>query len=64
MWELSVPYAEYDNVEKEHTIISSRKEKENVVFRVISNVAPDARAIAVQPTIEDGYMAVINGVIK
>ena len=34
---LSVPYAEYDSVEKEYTIISSRREKDNVVFRVIAN---------------------------
>lgn len=63
VWELSVPYIEYDQIEKEHTIISSRKEKENVVFRIIANGSPDARATLVQPTIEDGYMAVINGVI-
>lgn len=64
VWELSVPYAEYDDIEKEHTIISSRREKANVVFRLISNGSPDARAIIVPPSIEDGYMALINGVIK
>lgn len=64
VWELSVPYTEYDDIEKDHAIISSRKEKDSVVFRLIANGSPDGRAIAVQPTIEDGYMAVINGVIK
>lgn len=64
VWELSVPYSEYDDIEKEHALISSRREKGNVVFRLIANGSPDVRAIAVQPTIEDGYMAVINGVIK
>lgn len=64
VWELSVPYLEYDQIEEKHAIISSRREKDNVVFRLIANVSPDVRAIAVQPTIEDGYMAVINGVIK
>jgi len=63
VWELSVPYVEYDVIEKEHTIISSRREKDHVVFRVISNGSPDARAVVVEPTIEDGYMALINGVI-
>lgn len=64
IWELAVPSAEYDQIEKEHTIISSRREKDDVVFRVISDGAPDPRATLVDPTIEDGYMAVINGVIQ
>lgn len=64
VWELSVPYLEYDEIEEKHAIISSRREKDNVVFRLIANETPDVRAIAVAPTIEDGYMAVINGVIK
>lgn len=64
VWELAVPSAEYDQIEKEHTIISSRREKDDVVFRLISNGAPDPRATLVEPTIEDGYMAMINGVIQ
>jgi ABC-2 type transport system ATP-binding protein len=64
VWELSVPYSEYDNVEKEYAIITSRRENNNVVFRIIANTTPDERAIAVQPTIEDGYMTIINRVIK
>ncbi|MFK9094427.1 ABC transporter ATP-binding protein [Bacillus salipaludis] len=64
VWEVSVPYSEYDQIEKEYVIISSRKEKENVVFRVLSIDAPFDEATPVQPTIEDGYMAVINGVIS
>lgn len=64
VWELAVPSVEYDQIEKEHVIISSRREKEDVVFRVISDGAPDPRATLVEPTLEDGYMAMINGVIK
>lgn len=64
VWELAVPAVEYDEIEKAHVIISSRREKEQVIFRIISNGPPDSRAILVEPTIEDGYMAVINGVIK
>lgn len=63
VWEVSVPYSEYDKVEKEFVVISSRKDMDNVVFRVISKSIPDDHAIPVKPTIEDGYMAVINGVI-
>ncbi|WP_210470777.1 ABC transporter ATP-binding protein [Sporosarcina sp. 6E9] len=64
VWELSVPYSDYDIVEKEYAIISSRREKSNVVFRIIAETSPNEHAVAVQPTIEDGYMAVINGVNK
>lgn len=62
VWEVSVPYSEYDQIEKEYVIISTRKERDNVVFRIISNAFPYQGALPVQPTIEDGYMAVINGV--
>lgn len=63
VWELSVPFSEYDQVEKEYVIISSRKEKDRVVFRIISKEKPQGEVSPVQPTIEDGYMAVINGVM-
>ena len=63
VWELSVPFSEYDQVEKEYVIISSRKEKDRVVFRIISKEKPQGEARPLQPTIEDGYMAVINGVM-
>lgn len=63
VWELSVPFSEYDQMEKDYFIISSRKEKDCVVFRIIANEAPHREAFSVQPTIEDGYMAVINGVM-
>ncbi|MEH7353994.1 ABC transporter ATP-binding protein [Neobacillus drentensis] len=63
VWELSVPFSEYDQVEKEYVIISSRKEKDRVVFRIISKEKPQGEVSPVQPTIEDGYMAVINGVL-
>lgn len=64
VWELSVPFSEYDQVEKEYVIISSRKEKDRVVFRIISKEKPPGEVSPVQPTIEDGYMAVINGVMS
>ncbi|MRX72141.1 ATP-binding cassette domain-containing protein [Bacillus lacus] len=64
VWEFQALYSEYDNVEREHLIISSRREKDIVVFRAIAKEPPYKGAIAVQPTIEDGYMAVINGMIQ
>ncbi len=64
VWELSVPYAEYDQIEKEHVVIASRREKDKIVFRLIAKGSPDTRAIAVEPMIEDGYMAIISGVMK
>ncbi|MBW7474788.1 ATP-binding cassette domain-containing protein [Paenibacillus oenotherae] len=62
IWELQVPYAEYDHYAKEYTVIASRREMNHAVFRVIAQEPPHLQAVAVQPTIEDGYMAVINGV--
>ncbi|MBS4198235.1 ABC transporter ATP-binding protein [Bacillus sp. FJAT-49732] len=62
VWELTVPFSEYDQVEREYVIISSRKEKDQVVFRIISKEKPQGEVSPIQPTIEDGYMAVINGV--
>lgn len=62
IWELQVPYTDYDKAEKEYAIISSRREMNHAIFRVIAKEPPHVHATAVQPTIEDGYMAVINGV--
>lgn len=64
IWEFRVPYDEYDHVEKGHLVISSRREMNHAVFRVIAKESPHIHAEAVNPTIEDGYMAVINGVIS
>lgn len=64
IWEFQVPYTEYDHIEKNHLVISSRRESNHVIFRVISKESPRADAVTVQPTIEDGYMAAINGVIS
>lgn len=63
VWELSVPAAAYDKVEAAHIVVASRREMDNIIFRVISKEAPSADAVATQPTIEDGYMAMIHGVI-
>lgn len=63
VWEFQVPYADYDIVEKEHLIISSRKEAGNAVFRVIAKKSPHENAKLIKPSTEDAYMALINGVI-
>jgi len=61
IWELSVPYAEYDKAAQQYTVIASKKDREHAIFRVIAKEAPAYHAAAVQPTIEDGYMSVISG---
>lgn len=63
-WELSVPFSQYDKIEKEYVIISSRKEKDQAVFRIISKEQPQGNVKPVQPTVEDGYMAVISRVMS
>lgn len=62
IWEFRVPYADYDRIEKEHVIISSRREMKDSIVRIVAKNPPYAYAEAVQPTMEDGYMAVISGV--
>lgn len=64
VWEITVPYVEYDNVEKDYLVLSSRRDQENVIFRVLAKESPRQDAVAIEPTIEDGYMALINGVIS
>ncbi|MBS4209316.1 ABC transporter ATP-binding protein [Bacillus sp. FJAT-50079] len=64
VWELFVPISDYDAVEKQYVMISSRQEHGQAVFRVIAKEMGDERARAVEPTIEDGYMAVIHGVVS
>ncbi len=63
VWEFQVPYADYDIVEKEHLIISSRREAGNAVFRIIAKESPHENAKLIKPSTEDAYMALINGVI-
>ncbi|MBE1556111.1 ABC transporter ATP-binding protein [Sporosarcina limicola] len=63
VWELHVPISEYDLIERDYVIISSRREGDHVLFRVISKVQPHHLAKTVSPSLEDGYMAILNGVI-
>ncbi|GGP10777.1 ABC transporter ATP-binding protein [Oceanobacillus neutriphilus] len=63
VWEISVPISHYDEVEQAYTVLSSRREQEQMVFHVLSKAEPKHRATCVKPTLEDGYMALINGVI-
>lgn len=65
IWEVSVPNVDFDSVEQTYTVLSSRREKESAIFRVISKQPPSHDATLVKsPTIEDGYMALINGVFS
>lgn len=64
VWEITVPIARYDEVEQLYPVLTSRKEQDQMVFRVLSKEQPIHPAQRVSATLEDGYMALINGVIS
>ncbi|WP_368654320.1 ABC transporter ATP-binding protein [Ornithinibacillus sp. 4-3] len=63
VWEITVPISQYDEVEQAYIVLSSRREQEQMVFHILSKDEPEHPAQYVKPTLEDGYMALINGVI-
>lgn len=64
VWEIAVPSEDYDKIERQFRILASRKENDDVVIKILSKEMPFEKAYQVKPTIEDGYMAFIHGVIR
>lgn len=64
VWEMAVPSEDYDKIERQFRILASRKENDDVVIKILSKEMPFEKAYQVKPTIEDGYMAFIHGVIR
>jgi ABC-2 type transport system ATP-binding protein len=62
VYELRVPAHLYDEVDRDHVVINSRKEGNDLVFRLLAPEAPQPEAVQVEPNLEDGYMAVLRGV--
>jgi ABC-2 type transport system ATP-binding protein len=59
VWEIEVPPAEYEMVEQRYAVISSRAANGQMALRVIADENPLARGLAIQPGLEDGYVAVM-----
>ncbi|MFN8530796.1 MAG: ABC transporter ATP-binding protein [Anaerolineae bacterium] len=59
VWEIEIDPAEYERVEEQYTIISSRAADHRMVLRLIAYENPFGRGALVQPGLEDGYVAVM-----
>jgi ABC-type multidrug transport system ATPase subunit len=60
VWEVEVTPAEYEQVERQATVISSRALNGSMQLRVVAGENPLGRGQAVQPALEDGYVAVMS----
>ena len=61
VWEVEIDPDQYDAVEAEYRVISSRLSESQMVLRVVADDNPLGRGLAVEPGLEDGYMAVMSG---
>jgi ABC-2 type transport system ATP-binding protein len=64
IWEISVPIEQFDYIEENFLVTSSKSVDRQVIFRVLQKEPPKiGNPKQVQPTVEDGYMAILNGVV-
>ncbi|ASS75296.1 ABC transporter ATP-binding protein [Tumebacillus algifaecis] len=61
VYEAIVPANRYEEIEKEHTIIASRKEHSDLILRILAGAPPLQGAELVKPVVEDGYMSILRG---
>jgi len=59
VWEIEIAPAEYERIEEQYTIISSRAADHRMVLRLIAPENPFGRGTAIKPGLEDGYVAVM-----
>ncbi|MFD2168599.1 ABC transporter ATP-binding protein [Tumebacillus lipolyticus] len=62
VYEVGIPASHYEEFEKNHIILASRKEQNNLILRVLAQEPPPYETKLVKPSIEDGYMAILKGV--
>jgi ABC-type multidrug transport system ATPase subunit len=60
VWEIEIAPAEYEQLERQHTIISSRAGEDKIVLRLMAEENPLGRGMPIQPGLEDGYVAVMS----
>jgi ABC-2 type transport system ATP-binding protein len=60
VWEVEITPAEYEQVERQATVISSRALNGSMQLRVVAGENPLGRGQSVQPSLEDGYVAVMS----
>nr|WP_240334839.1 hypothetical protein [Halorussus sp. MSC15.2] len=61
VWEWVVSSERLSNVKRDHLISTTTRRADGVHVRVISDQPPDSDATAVEPTLEDAYLAMTTG---
>lgn len=61
VWQLEVNDAEFSRLESELRIIASRRTAEGLSLRVLAPESPLGRGTAQPPTLEDGYLSLMEG---
>lgn len=62
VWQVDIPQRDYDRLESDYRVISSRSVSGGLQVRLVATGAPPAGAIPVEAGLEEGYMAVMAGV--
>lgn len=62
VWEVAIDPMQYEDYEARYRVVSSRTMDRQMHLRIVSETAPSADAQAATPTLEDGYIAVMQGV--
>ena len=60
VWEVIVPSAELPQLRQKHLVSNTAHRSDGVHARVVSNSAPSSSARALEPSLEDAYLAVLN----
>ncbi len=61
VWEVEISPAEYEQIEKQGTVISSKAINGTLQLRLVAEENPLGRGQHVSPTLEDGYVAAMSG---
>lgn len=59
VWEIGVDPAEYERIEAQYTVISSRAANGRMMLRLVAEENPLGRGTVLQPGLEDGYVVVM-----
>jgi ABC-type multidrug transport system ATPase subunit len=64
VWEVVVNAEEWGRIEEQYPVISSRAMNGSMQVRMMADHNPLGRGVAVEPALEDGYMAVMKSVVQ
>jgi ABC-2 type transport system ATP-binding protein len=61
VWSLQIAGEDWESIETRYPILSSRPENGHIQVRLLADEKPHATALPGEPSLEDGYLAVIKG---